>query len=73
MYPYVSTACWQGTTQVLSTSAGFFDSYPWPSAQIVPLKTMAWTGGGASCTAKLYSMDGGTKTILATLNFQAYA
>jgi hypothetical protein len=71
--PYVSTACFKGTTQVFSGSAGYFPSYPWPSAQIQTLDTMLWTSGDADCVAKLYSMDGGVKTILATLNFHAYA
>ena len=71
--PYVSTTCYKGTTLVLSTSAGFFPSYPWPDAQIVPLKTQVWTGGDADCTARLYSMDGGRQTILKTLSFHAYA
>ena len=73
VYPYVSTTCYKGTTLVLSTSAGFFPSYPWPDAQIVPLKTQVWTGGDADCTARLYSMDGGRQTILKTLSFHAYA
>jgi len=72
-YPYVSTACYQSSKLVLSTSAGFFPSYPWPDAQVVPLQTMVWTGGAADCTAKLYSMDGGSQTVLATLSFHVYA
>ena len=73
LYPYVSTTCYQGTTLVLSTSAGFYASYAWPSAQTVPLATMAWTGGAADCTAKLYSMDGGSQSILTTISFHVYA
>jgi hypothetical protein len=72
-YPYVSTDCYQGATVVGTTSAGFFPSYAWPSAQIVPLKSQVWTSGPADCTAKLYSMDGGRQTILATINFHVYA
>jgi hypothetical protein len=72
-YPYVSTTCYQDTTLVLSTSAGFYASYAWPSAQVVPLQTQVWTGGDADCTAKLYSMDSGSQTILSTLSFHAYA
>jgi hypothetical protein len=67
--PYVSTVCKQGRMLVLSTSAGFFAGYSWPSAQVVPLKTDRWTGGAADCTATLYSMNGGTRTNLATLPF----
>ena len=68
-YPYVSTQCKQSNTLVLSTSAGFFPSYAWPSAQVVPLQTDVWTSGAASCTARLYSMDGGSQSILSTQTF----
>jgi hypothetical protein len=71
--PYVSTTCYKGKTLVLSTSAGFFPSYPWPDAQVVPLQTQVWTSGDADCTARLYSMDGGSQTVLNTLSFHAYA
>jgi hypothetical protein len=72
-YPYVSTTCYEGSTLVLSTSAGFFPSYPWPSAQVVPLQTQVWTSGAADCSATLYSMDGGRQTTLSTLSFHVYA
>ena len=71
--PYVSTTCYQGTTLVLSASAGWFASYPWPDARTVTLQTMAWTGGAANCTAKLYSMDSGSPVTLGTTSFTAYA
>lgn len=71
--PYVSTVCKQGGIVVLSTNAGFFDSYPWQSARTVPLKTDRWTGGAASCVATLYSMDGGSQTNLSSLPFSAGA
>jgi hypothetical protein len=73
LYPYVSTSCYQGTTQVLSDSAGFFVSYPWPSDQTLTLRTMLWTSGAADCTATLYSMDSGSKQVLATFAYHAYA
>ena len=72
-FPYVSTTCVQGRTLVLSASAGFYDSYAWPSARTVPLATDRWTGGAADCTAKLYSMDGGSETVLATQTFHVGA
>ena len=68
-YPYVSTSCNQGQTQVLSGSAGFFASYPWPDAQTFDLKTMLWTSGAADCTATLYSNDGGSRVNLQTITF----
>jgi hypothetical protein len=73
VYPYVSTTCYQGSTLVLSTSAGFYASYAWPSAQTVPLQSSYWTGGSATCTAKLYSMDSGSATTLGTLSFTVAA
>jgi len=71
LYPYVATSCYQGRTQVLGGSAGFFASYPWPSAQVVPLKSQLWTSGAADCTATLYSNDGGNRTNLKTISFHA--
>jgi len=71
--PYVSTTCRQSKTLVLSTSAGFFASYPWPSAQVVPLKTDRWTSGAADCTAQLYMMNGSTKSVLSTITFHVGA
>jgi hypothetical protein len=71
--PYVSTKCYQGSTLVLSTSAGWYASYAWPDARTVTLQTMAWTGGAANCTATLYSMDSGSPATLASLSFTAYA
>jgi len=72
-YPYVSTQCTQNGALVLSSSAGFFPSYPWPDSQVVPLTSPVWTGGAASCTAKLYSMDSGSQVILSTLSFSVGA
>jgi hypothetical protein len=68
--PFVSTVCYQNSLLVLSTSAGYFSSYPWQSAKDVPLTTMTWTSGAADCTAKLY-MNGskGSTTTLATLSY----
>jgi hypothetical protein len=71
--PYVSTKCYQGSTLVLSASAGWYASYAWPDARTVTLQTMAWTGGAANCTATLYSMDSGSPATLASLSFTASA
>jgi hypothetical protein len=60
--PYLSVRCYQNGTLVYSADAGFYASYPWPGAQIMPLYSPSWTGGAATCTAVLN--DG-----LATLNF----
>jgi hypothetical protein len=68
-YPYVSTTCTQGGVLVLSTSAGYFDSYAWPSARVVPLTTDRWTGGAADCTARLYTSGRHGTSTLATKTF----
>ncbi len=70
-YPFVQLSCYQGKTLVYSMSAGFFPSYSWPWTQIFTLRSNAWTGGAADCTAWLYSVDGGRETILATLSFSS--
>lgn len=67
--PYVSTQCTQSGVLVMSTSAGWYASYAWPSARQFQLMSDRWTGGAASCVARLYSMDGGSQTILSTISF----
>ncbi len=52
-YPYVDLGCYQGGTLVMSASAGFYPSYPWPGAQNIPLSSPSWTGGAADCVATL--------------------
>ena len=64
--PFVQLSCYQAGVLVYSFSAGFYPGYPW--TQIYTLKSNAWTGGPAGCTAMLYSADGGRETILATLS-----
>ncbi len=61
-YPYVEVTCSQNGTVVYSAWAGFYDSYPWPGSQLMPLYSPSWTGGAADCTAVL-------DPDLATLNF----
>lgn len=71
--PYVSLNCSQNGVLVYGASAGFFPGYPWPGSQIFPLSSPSWTGGAASCTAKLYYVNGRKTITLATLNFRVYA
>lgn len=71
--PYVSLDCSQNGAIVYGASAGFFPSYPWPGSQIFPLSSPSWTGGGASCTATLYYVNGKRTITLKTLNVQVYA
>jgi hypothetical protein len=65
-YPHLEVTCYQNGTLVYGASAGFYAEYPWPGAQMMPLKSPAWTSGAAECKAVL-------NTSLATLNFGVQA
>jgi hypothetical protein len=69
--PYVRLDCYEGGVWVLSSSAGFFASYPWPWARNFTLSWDMWHSPGAEsdCTATLY--NGGTT--YAALKFHVYA
>jgi hypothetical protein len=71
--PNVSLNCYQNGGLVYGAEAGFYPSYPWPGSQTFTLSSPSWTGGAASCTAKLYYFSGKTTTTLATMNVQVYA
>jgi len=72
--PFVQLDCYQGTAHVYWASAGFFDSYPWQWARDFTLRSDYWTGGAASCTAKLYYVtSNGRSRTLATLGFDVAA
>ncbi len=72
--PYVSVTCSQNGSVVYSQSAGFFATYPWPWQTNYTLSSGSWTGGAASCVARLYYSTGGGKTsTLATLDFAVSA
>jgi len=64
--PYVNLTCTQNGVLVYSASAGFYDSFPWPGSQNMPLSSPSWTGGSAACKAVL------TNTSV-TLSFTAAA
>ena len=64
--PFVSLNCYQGTNWVYAASVGYFPEYPW--AKEFTLSATSWPGGGADCTAKLYTTrDGRRINTLATL------
>ena len=71
--PSVELRCSQAGQLVMYSSAGFYPEYPW--GQNFVLRSQAWTGGDADCTARLYSTssDGMSTTTLATTSFHAYA
>jgi hypothetical protein len=55
--PFVRLDCYEGGVWVLSTSSGFFASYPWPWTNVFTLSWDMWhtAGAGADCTATLYN------------------
>ena len=71
--PYVSLDCYQNGALVYGAMAGFFPSYPWPGSQIFPLASPSWSGGAASCTAKLYYFNGRKNITLTSLNIPVHA
>jgi hypothetical protein len=71
--PHVDLNCYQNGTLVYAATTGYYDSYPWPSTQIMTLRSNSWTGGDADCAAKLYYFDGRKTPVVATLSFHAYA
>lgn len=73
-YPSVQTDCRQNGTLVYTHSAGFYPSYPWQWAQTFTLQSTLWTGGAASCTAKLYYMSSkGSSVTIGSISFTAGA
>ena len=71
--PHVDLICSQNGTVVYSATSGFYASYPWPWTKNMTLKSTSWSGGQASCTARLYYFSGTSSVTLATLPFTAYA
>lgn len=72
--PMVSVSCLQGGVSVYRASAGFFPDYPWQWAQVFSLRSMAWTGGAADCTATLYYVNArGNQVTLGSTHFSAAA
>ncbi|MDP9329901.1 MAG: hypothetical protein M3P11_04580 [Actinomycetota bacterium] len=71
--PFVSLRCYKSTTLVYSAQAGYYTSYPWPSAENMVLKSNAWRSGGADCTATLFYASGNRVITLATRGFHVYA
>lgn len=72
--PYVTLDCYQGGTLVYTASNGIFAI---SLNQLFVLKTPAWSGGAASCTAWLQNWDSYSKhhsiTNLASMNFSVGA
>lgn len=71
--PNVSLDCYQAGKLVYGAVSGFYPSYPWPGTQNFILSSPSWTGGAASCTAKMYYFSGKKTVTLKTLGIQVYA
>jgi len=72
-YYFVELDCSQNGTMVFQQTAGFYPGYAF--SQVYTLRSAAWTGGGASCSAQLYSSnsDGTNRQNMAAMSFQVYA
>lgn len=73
--PYVTLGCVQGSTAVYQSSymVGFFPGYPWPWLRVFALSSQTWTGGAATCTAKLEYNTGHKWVVLASTTFAVAA
>lgn len=71
-FPLVQVNCYQNGVNVDGQIIGFYVGWAW--SKNFPLATWMWTGGAASCTAKLYyqSSKSGDVT-LATTSFSVGA
>ncbi len=71
--PNVSLTCSQNGVVVYGAVTGFYASYPWPWTQTMTLSSTAWSGGAASCVAKLYYFSGTSTVDLGSMGFTAGA
>ncbi len=69
----VSLTCYQGGTEVYYANASFYAGNPFAYMDYMPLKSGAWTGGAASCSAVLFYSSGKRTITLATSNFSVAA
>jgi hypothetical protein len=70
--PNVEVLCSQNGVIVYAAQTGYYAS-TWPSTADMILGSRAWTGGSASCTAKLYVFNGSKIDELASMDFNATA
>ena len=71
--PHVSLKCYQSGSLVYTTQTGYYAGYLWPWTQIMTLSSIAWSGGAADCTARLYTFKGSKIVTLKTLSFHVDA
>jgi len=68
--PNVEVLCSQGGVVVYAAQTGYYAS-TWPSTADFILGSQMWTGGSASCDARLYVFNGSKIDDLASLHFDA--
>jgi hypothetical protein len=67
-YPWVQNRCWQGGKLVLEQWHGFFAGYQF--GQVFTLgPTPSWSGGDATCAARLVRKASGRYQTLATTSY----
>jgi hypothetical protein len=69
--PYVTLECTQNGALVYSNQVGYYPDYPW--VQYFTLASSYWTGGGASCTARLEYWNGKRWSPITSISFPVYA
>jgi hypothetical protein len=71
-WPSVEVDCSQNGTLVYQGIVGFYPTYAW--SRDYTLQSSLWTGGAASCTARLYTTGkNGSQQTLSTLSFSVGA
>jgi hypothetical protein len=71
--PQVSLKCYQGGALVFNANAAWYDGNPFAYMDYMKLKSGAWTGGAADCTAVMYYLNHRKTVTLTTLNFHTGA
>jgi len=71
-YPFVQIDCYQNGAWIYDQTVGYFAG--WIGFKYFTLQSSAWTGGGASCNAVLFTQnsDGSHRQDLSSTSFQVY-
>jgi len=70
--PWVRLNCYQSSAWVSTSTAGYFEAYPW--APNFTLASGGWTGGAGDCTATLYKVtSNGRSSDIMSLSFHVNA
>jgi len=69
--PYVNLDCTQNGALAYSNQVGYYPGYPW--VQYFVLSSSYWTGGDASCTARLTTWNGRSWSTITSISFHVYS